>query len=161
MRWTLTVTAAIAVVAAHAAAARPAGVSSCWLLTGKQAASVGVTSSCKLRSLNGPGFTVSNGTWGKPLPGSAALTVGVNTYARASGPAWQVAMQTLPKLPGRAKKVSGIGSVAYESGGTGSTLSSIHFVVGKHIVSMSWYAKKPPSSLKTFNALAQSIAAKL
>jgi hypothetical protein len=74
---------------------------------------------------------------------------------------WQENMKLLKVLPGHPKKVSGIGSAAYESGGDGSTLATMHFVKGKRVVAFSWYSKKPETSLKTFNAIAKSIAAQI
>lgn len=153
--------AALFALAASAAGARTNATSPCALVKGKDAASLGVNASCVSSTLNGPGLTSAIGRWGRPGSTSTALSLVVNTYPSASGPSWQVAMQTLSKLPGKATKVSGIGSVAYESGGDGSTVASIHFVVGKHIVSFSWYASKAPASLKAFNAVARSIAGRL
>jgi hypothetical protein len=55
----------------------------------------------------------------------------------------------------------GVGSLAYESGADGSTLSSINFVLGKMICNINMRTSKPPTSLAAFNALAKSVAAKL
>jgi hypothetical protein len=70
-------------------------------------------------------------------------------------------MKTIQRLPGETKKVSGIGSLAYESGADGSTLSEINFVVGNQIASINMRTSKAPSSLTAFNALAKSVAGKL
>jgi hypothetical protein len=87
------------------------------------------------------------------------LSVSVHTYAKPSGPAWAVAMQTLKILPGvQASKVRGIGSVGYET--ADGAAAAINFVVGKQIVNIQLHAKQAVS-LMAFNAFAKSVAAKL
>jgi hypothetical protein len=135
----------------------------CTLVSAKEVASFGIATQCKPMTLNGPGFTGSTGIWGtQASPISPHLAVSCNAYPSPSGPAWKVALATLgTALPGNAMKVSGVGSLAYESGGDGSTLSVINFVIGKRICSINMRTGKPLTSLAAFNALAKSVAAKL
>jgi hypothetical protein len=135
----------------------------CTLVSAKEVASFGITTQCKPTTLNGPGFIGSTGIWGtQASPISPHLAISCNTYPSPSGPAWKVAFATLgTALPGKAKKVSGIGSLAYESGADGSTLSAINFVTGKKICNINMRTSKPLTSLAVFNALAKSVAAKL
>ncbi len=141
---------------AHAAS----GVNPCSLVSAKQTASFGIRGTCKLTTHTAPGFSASLGTWNLTSR-TAHLSVAVNTYSSKSGPYWQIAMTTLNKLPGRAAKVSGIGTLAYESGGDGSTISAINFVVGNRVVSINLRTATAPKSLAAFNAVAKSIAARL
>lgn len=151
--------AGAALAAPSAYASRAFSGNPCHLVSAKHLASVGVAGSCKPTTLHGPGFTNSTAVWS--LTPTQHLSVAVNTYPSASGAAWSVAMKTLRILPGgQGKKVSGIGSLAYEAGGDGSTGASINFVVGKQIVAINLGAKKAPS-MSAFNALAKSVAAKL
>jgi hypothetical protein len=133
---------------------------SCTLVSAKQTASFGIPGPCKPTKHNSAGFTASSGAWNLTSP-TVHLFVGVNTYASKSSQLWQLGMQTLHLLPGHATKVKGIGSLAYESGGDGSTISAINFVVGNRIVTINMRTKTAPKSLAAFNALAKSIAAKL
>ncbi|HEV8102671.1 MAG TPA: hypothetical protein VGP69_02940 [Gaiellaceae bacterium] len=163
MRTVLATAVAAATLLAPAATARVAfSGDPCKLVTTKQVAAFGVPTACKPTTLKGPGFTASDARWNPKATGAQPhLFVGVNTYASRSGPVWQIGIQTLSKLPGHAKKVSGIGSAAYESGGDGSTLSVINFVVGNQIVDINLRTPTPPTSLAQLNALAKSVAAKL
>lgn len=160
MRRPLAVAAAAAALAAPAALAGGAfSGSPCSLVSTKQLAAFGISGRCKQTTLNGPGLTVKSAIWN--LTSTPHLSVSVHTYASASGSAWSVAMKTLQTLPGgQSKKVGGIGSLAYETGGNGSTGVSINFVVGKQIVNINLGAKRAPS-LSAFNGLAKSVAAKL
>lgn len=134
----------------------------CKLVAAKQVAAFGVPTTCTPKTLKGPGFTASDAVWNLKATGlQPHLSVSVNTYASRSGPIWQLGLQLLSKLPGHAKKVSGIGSVAYESGADGSTLSAINFVVGNQIVNINVRTPAAPKSLAQLNAFAKSIAAKL
>lgn len=159
MRRALVALAVAAVVAAPAAyASRAFSGNPCSLVTGKQLAAFGISGSCKPTTLSGPGFTASTAIWN--LTSTPHLSVGVHTYASASGPAWDIAMKTLKLLPGgQGRKVSGIGNVAYETGG-GSAIAAINFVVGKQIVNVNLHAKGAVS-LNQLDALAKSVAAKL
>lgn len=162
MRKLLVSVLVVAAVAAPASLARPASaVNVCKLVNAKQLASLGVSSSCRQTTIPGAGATHVTGNWGRVNVDPAALTLSVATYASRSGTVWQLGLKYLKVVPGTPKKVSGIGSQAYESGGDGGTLASINFVVGNHIVSMSWRTKTPPRTLTAFNAVAKSIAAEL
>lgn len=155
----------LAVAAAAAAITTPAALASgafsgnpCALVSAKQVAAFGIPASCKPTTLRGPGFTVNSATWNLTSP-TQHLSVGVHTYATSSGAGWNAAMQTLRILPsGQGKKVSGIGSLAYEAAGGGTT--AINFVVGKQIVNVTLRTTKP-LSLQAFNVFAKSVAAKL
>ena len=157
----VTVTLALALAAPAAATARASGVRACGLVSSKQAASLGVTSTCKGRTTTGSVGVVSAANWGAPTVTATALALTVNTFSATNNPIWQANMQLLKVMPGHPTKVSGIGSVAYEAGADGGTVATIHFVKGKRVVAFSWYSKKPQRSLKTFTAIAKSIAAQL
>lgn len=157
-KWFVPVLVAVGIAAG---AAHASGVNACGLVSARQAAGLGVTASCKGTTRPGASGVVSFGNWGTPGAGNAALALTVTTFTDTSGVAWQVSMKLLKVLPGTAKKVNGIGSVAYESGGDGGRLASMHFVKGKRVVAFSWYSKKPQTSLKAFNAVAKSIAAQI
>ena len=162
-RVTFAVAALAAAIAAQGAAAGPAfSGNACLLLSAKQVAAFGIPTQCKPTTRQGPGFTSSLAVWNAHATGAQPhLSIGINTYQSKSGPLWQLAMKTIKTLPGEAKKVSGIGSIAYESGGDGSTLSVINFVVGNQVVNINMRTTKAPSALTKFNALAKSVAAKL
>jgi hypothetical protein len=161
MRKTLVLAALALAVPATSAARMGGALDACHLVSSRQAASLGVTASCKGTTRPGVHGTVAFANWGSPGSTSAALALTVSTFNDTNNPVWQENLQLLKILPGHPKKVSGIGSVAYESGGDGSSLASLHFVKGKRIVAFSWYSKKPQTSLKVFNAIAKSIAAQL
>jgi hypothetical protein len=151
----------LALVIPATSAARSSAVNACKLVSAKQAALLGVTQPCKGTVRTGSTGALSGGNWGTPAVTPSALALTVTTFSSTDSPIWQLNRKVLNVMPGHPKKISGIGSVAYESGGDGSTVSSIHFVLGKRIVVFSWYSKKPQRSLKTFNAIAKSIAAQL
>ncbi len=157
-KWFVAIVLAVAVPAATADAA---GVDACGLVSAKGAASLGVKASCKGTTRPGLSGTVAFANWGTPAGDPSALALTVTTFNSTTSPAWQENMKLLKALPGNPKQVSGIGSLAYESGGNGGTLSSIHFVKGKRVVAFSWFSKKPQTSLKAFNAVAKSIAAQI
>ena len=158
------IAAPLVIVAALAIASAADGSSSldaCKVVTAKQASSLGVTKPCVGKITPALSGVVSWGNWGTPGTDRAALALTVSTFKDTNNAVWQENMKLLKVLPGHPKKVSGIGSLAYESGGDGGTLSSIHFVKGKRVVAFSWYSKKPETSLKAFNAIAKSIAAQI
>lgn len=162
MRNSLVAMLAGALLIVPSAYSRPAGgVNPCKLVTAKNLAALGVSTFCKETTIGGYGATHATGSWGRVNVDPAALTLSVATYRSASGTAWQLAIKYLKVVPGSPKKVGGIGSQAYESGADGSKLSSMNFVVGTHIVSMSWHSKTPPKTLAAFNAVAKAIAAEL
>jgi hypothetical protein len=70
----------------------------------------------------------------------------------------QQAKKSLGQFP-NAKKVSGIGSLAYES--TGGNPVVLNFVVGKDVVDIGLQTKQPLKSLAALNTLAKLIAGKL
>jgi hypothetical protein len=162
-RITFAAAALTAAIAAQGAAARTTfSGNACRLLSAKQVAAFGIPTQCTPTTRQGPSFTVRLAAWNPHATGAQPhLSISLNTYASKSGPLWQLAMKTLRTLPGEAKKVSGIGSIAYESGGDGSTLSEINFVVGNQIVNINMRTTKAPSTLTKFNALAKYVAAKL
>ena len=161
MRRSLVVALVVAAVVAPAATARPlSGSNPCALISPKQLAAFGITGACQLTKHSLPGLSAAVGVWNLTSR-TNHLSIAVNTYQSKSGPYWQLAMQTLNKLPGAAKKVNGIGSIAYESGGDGSTISAINFVVGNRIVAINMRTTTAPHSLAAFNAFAKSVAAKL
>jgi hypothetical protein len=82
---------------------------------------------------------------------------GVVLYQNATF--FSAAKSHLHVLPGAAKKVTGIGSAAYESSGGGLTV--INFIVGKYIVDINIRTNQPRKSLVAFNALSMSVASKL
>jgi hypothetical protein len=161
-----TVFAAAAFAAAIAAQGASAGTAfsgnACRLGSAKQVAAFGIPTQCKPSTHQGPGFTTSVAVWNRAATGAQPhLSISINTYASKSGPLWQLAMKTMKTLPGEPKKVSGIGSIAYESGAAGSALSVINFVVGNQVVNINMRTTKAPSTLTKFNALAKSVAAQL
>lgn len=161
MRTTLTVAfAAAGLLVFSATAGASFGGNACTVVSAKQVAAFGISGPCTPTKHGVAGFTASLGIWNLTSR-TAHLSIAVNTYSSKSGPYWQVAMQTLDKLPGTVKKVKGIGSLAYESGGAGSSISAINFVVGNRIVSVNLRSPKASKSLHAFNAMAKSIAAKL
>jgi hypothetical protein len=134
----------------------------CTLVSAKQVASFGIPTQCKPTTLNGPGFTNSTGTWAKQVTATSPhLSVSCNSYQSTSSPVWKLGLTTLDKLPGKAKKVNGIGTLAYESGADGGTLSVINFIAGKNICDINMRTSQPPTSLAAFNTLAKSVAAKV
>jgi len=157
----LTVALAAASLLVSSANARTSfGGNACTVVSTKQVAAFGISGPCKLTKHSVAGLTSSIGIWNLTSR-TAHLSIAVNTYSSKSGPYWQVAMKTLDKLPGPAKKVKGIGSLAYESGGAGSTISAINFVVGNRVVSINMRTSIAPKSLQAFTAMAKSVAAKL
>lgn len=157
MRKTLVVVACAAFLPVTTAAGGSA-LNACTLVSSKQASSLGVTRACVAKTTPGLSGVISWGNWGSPGSDRAALALTVSTFKSTSSPVYQTNLKLLKALPGHPKKVRGIGSVAYESGGDGGGLASIHFVKGRRIVAFSWYSKKPETSLKAFNAIAKGIA---
>ena len=104
---------------APSATAKPAsGRNPCALVSAKQVAAFGIHGTCKSTTHSVPGFHCQYRHWNLTSR-TTHLSVAVNSYSSKSGPYWQVAMTTLNKLPGDVTKVSGIGNLAYESGGDG------------------------------------------
>jgi hypothetical protein len=129
----------------------------CGLLTSQQAASVKVTplKCSSQKPIKGSAGTLYYGNWGGT--GLAPhLSVSVNVTSDAA--ALQQARKFLGQFP-HAKKVSGIGSLAYES--TAGDPAMLNFVVGKDVVNLGLQTKQPLTSVATLTALGTAIAAKL
>ena len=126
MRKCLTLTLAVLALAVPATSpARLGSLDACKLVSSKQTGSLGVTASCNGTTRPGSAGSISLANWGSPGSTSAALALTVTTFTNTNNPIWQENMQLLKVLPGKPKKVSGIGSVAYESGGNGSSLAAV------------------------------------
>lgn len=129
----------------------------CSMLTLKQVASVNVTPlKCTTQKpIKGSGSTTYYGNWGGT---GLAPHLAVSIVAYTDATAFQRAKMFLGQFPG-AKKVSGIGSAAYES--TVSTPYMLNFIVGKDVVDLGLQPKQPLKSAAAFSALAKAIAGKL
>ncbi len=129
----------------------------CSLLTLKQVASVNVTplKCTNQKPIKGSGSTNYYATWGGT---GLAPHLAVSIVAYTNATAFQQAKAFLGQFPG-AKKVSGIGSVAYES--TAGTPYMLNFIVGKNVVDLGLQTKQPLKSAAAFSALAKAIAGKL
>jgi hypothetical protein len=151
----LLVVVALAVATAAAAAAPPFHGNVCGLLTARQVAALpGVLARCtNLPPTQGPGSTLYVGHWAGKTPGSAGLQVTVASYADQG--ALALASRNLRQgLPGTPKRVTGIGTAAYEA--TGATSSAIHFAVGKYAVYLT-----ATSPLRSLEVIARAVAARL
>ena len=129
----------------------------CSLLTLKQVATVNVTplKCTNQKPIKGSGGTLYYGNWGGT--GLAPhLAVSIDAHTDATG--LQQAKAALGHFP-NAKKVSGIGSVAYES--TAGNPAMLNFIIGKDVVEIGLQTKQPLKSVAAFNALAKAIAGKL
>jgi hypothetical protein len=129
----------------------------CSLLTSKQVASVKVTPlKCSgQKPIKGSGGTLYYGSWGGT--GLAPhISVSVNVTSGAAG--LQQAKKFLGQFP-HAKKVSGVGSLAYVS--TSGDPAMLNFVVGKNVVDLGVQTKQPLTSVAALTALGKAIAAKL
>jgi hypothetical protein len=152
------VAAAIAVaLAAPVASARTAfNGNVCSLLSAKQVAAVHVPSKCTRRTSSGSGVTIYVGTWGSVS--GPHLSVAVDAYQSTTGSAFKLAKQYLGQLP-NAKKVSGVGGLAWES--SQGTVTMLNFVVGHDVCNLGLTTAQPVKSLAPVIALAKAIAAKL
>lgn len=156
-RLTAAVALATALAATSAAAARaPFKGKVCALATAKQVTAIqGVSSRCvNAKPQPGPGATIYVGNWAGKRPTSPSLQVAVQVYKDAG--MLQLAKRNLNQgLPGRAKRIAGIGSAAYEATGAGST--AIRFIVGNYVatVSLTTTGRRSRSALE---ALAKTIA---
>jgi hypothetical protein len=156
MRRTLFIALAAAALVAPAAVARPAFTGNvCSLLNEKQIAAAHVPSKCTHNTSTGSTSTLASGSWGTAT--GPRLNITVNSFKSASS-AFQLSKKYLGQLP-NAKKVSGIGSVAWAS--MQGTTTSINFVVGHETCQLGLVTAKPPTSLAPAIALAKAIAAKL
>jgi hypothetical protein len=159
-------TFAAAVVAALVAASVAEAGSSfkgnvCSVVPPKKVAAIsGVSSKCvNAKPSRGPGSMIYVANWAGKTPTSPRMQVTIALYGDAG--LLQLAKRNLNQgLPGTPKKVSGIGSAAYE--GVGASSTAIHFSVGKHIAYVSVTAVgKPSRSAASLEALAKGIAARL
>jgi hypothetical protein len=91
-------------------------------------AAVNVPSKCTRRTSSGTGVTLSDGTWGDAT--GPHLSIAVDAYSSTTSPAFKLAKKYLGQLP-NAKKVSGVGSLAWES--SQGTVTMLNFVVGHDI----------------------------
>jgi hypothetical protein len=129
----------------------------CGLLTSKQVATVKVTplKCSSQKPIKGSGGTLYYGNWGGTGLASH-LSVSVDVHGDAAG--LQQAKKFLGQFP-HAKKVSGIGSLAYES--TAGDPAMLNFVVGNVVVNVGLQTKQPLTSMAALTALGKAIAAKL
>ena len=129
----------------------------CNLLTSKQVAAVHVSPlKCTPQKSFGSAYSTNySGTWGAIRGLGPHLTVVVVLYKNTTY--FQAAKNNL-KL-GYTKKVSGIGSAAYES--YGGVLAQMSFVVGRYIATLNLRTSKSLKSVAAFNALAKVIAKQL
>jgi hypothetical protein len=154
----LAVAAAIAVVlAVPMASARTAFSGNvCSLLTAKQVAAVHVPSKCTRRTSSRSGSTDYYGTWGSAS--GPRLSVSVDAFQSTTSPAFKLATKYLGQLR-NAKKVSGVGSLAWES--SVGTVTMVNFVVGHDVCNLGLTTAQPVKSLAPVIALAKAIATKL
>ena len=119
-------------------------------------AAVQVPSKCTHKTSTSSGATLYYGSWGAAT--GPHLSVTVNSYQSTTSPAFQSAKKYLGQLP-HAKRVSGIGSLAWES--SQGTVTMVNFVVGHDVCELGLVTAKPLTSLAPVIALAKAIAAKL
>ena len=111
-----------------------------------------------LTTVKGPSSTGYFGNWGGSGPVAPHFTVSVVLYKTATF--FAVAKKNLGiGFPGPAKKVVGIGSLAYES--SSGHLTVINFVVGRYICNINMRTSQPLKSVAPFNTLAKAVAAKI
>ena len=155
---------AVVLVAALATAGASAGASPsfagkvCGLVPARSATAIpGISPRCtNAPPSRGPGSTLSTGNWAGKTPGSG-LQLTIALYADKG--ALQLATRNLNQgLPGAPRKVTGIGSAAFE--GSGASAVGIHFVVGKYVayVTLNTTGKAQRTSLEAF---AKAVAARL
>ena len=158
----LAVLALGAFVTASAAGAAPAFKGKvCALVSAKQATAIaGVSAKCtNAKPSPGPGSTIYIGNWAGLTSRSPTLQVTVADYTDAG--ALKLARQNLKQgLPGPPKKVTGIGSAAYEAKGGLSV--GIHVSVGTYIAYISLSAVgSAPKSPAVLEPVAKAVAAHL
>ena len=160
-RWLIAVVAASGVAAylTTPAVAGPRAFSGnvCAMVSAAQVSALKAPKTCKPATLKSAINTAYYGTWAASSPTGPHLTVSVVAWKDSALLA--AARSHLNILPGPPKKVTGIGSAAYES--SAGQLTVINFVVGSDICDINLRTAKPIGSLTAFNALARSIASKL
>jgi hypothetical protein len=151
----------VALLALTATSAASAGTgfagNVCTLIPARQIAPiVGSPSHCtKAPTTQGPGSTMYVGTWTGPA-GSPHLQLTISAYSD-QGVLQMAKLNLRQGLPGGTpKRVTGIGSAAYEASASKST--GIHFSVGKYVAYLTLGKPRATASLE---ALAKTIAARL
>jgi hypothetical protein len=161
-RLTLALAVFATLAAASAAGARSGlSVDVCRMLSAKEVTAIpGVSSKCtNAKPANGPGSTIYTANWAGTTPKSPSLQVTVSLYTDSG--ALQLAKRNLNQgLPGTPKRVTGIGSAAYEA--TGASSTGVQFNVGKYIASIRLTTmNKPQRSTAPIEAIAKAIARRL
>jgi hypothetical protein len=160
LRPTVVLCAALATASAAGAAPGFNG-NVCAMVSAKQVTAIGgLSSKCtNPKPSQGPGSTIYVGNWAGLTPTSPTVQVTVAVYTDTG--ALQLAKQNLKQgLPGPPKKLSGIGSAAYEA--KGALAAGIHVAVGKYIVYISLNTiGTPPKSATVLEPLAKVVAARL
>ncbi len=158
----------IAILFAALTAASVAGARSnfngnvCQLASAKQITAIpGVSTKCaNAKPTKGPGSTITTGNWAGKTPTSPQLQVTVASYTDTG--ALKLAKSNLKQgLPGGTpKKLTGIGSAAYEA--TAASSTGIHFAVGRYVVYLNLTSiGRPPRATAPLEALAKTIAGRL
>ncbi len=133
----------------------------CGLLTAKQVATVRVTPlKCAAeKSFATPTVTNYSGNWGETGATGPELTMTIVLYKNSN--VFKVVQKNLRTGAGfgKTKKVSGIGSLAYES--KSGSLAWVGFVVGHYIVGLNLRTSGTVKSISTLEALAKAVAGKL
>jgi hypothetical protein len=131
------------------------------MVSAKQVTAIaGVSSNCtNAKPSQGPGSTIYVGNWPGMTPKSPTVQVTVAAYTDAG--ALQLATHNLKQgLPGPPKKVTGIGSAAYEA--KGALSAGVHVMVGKYIAYISLNTiGTPPRTAAVLEPLAKAVAARL
>lgn len=151
---------AVLVLAAPAEARTTFDGKVCGLVPGKQIAAIpGLSRTCTTaRAAKGIGSTNYVGNWAGKTRSSPQLQVTVAVYTDPG--VFQLAKRNLAQgLPGMPKRVTGIGTGAYEAKGTSSV--GLRFSLGKdiaYIVLTGGASSRPTASVE---ALAKAVAARL
>ncbi len=157
MRRTVFVALVAAALVAPTAVARPAFTGNvCSLLNARQVAAVHVPSKCTHNSSTASASTLYSGSWGTAT--GPHLSITVNSFQSTTSSAFQLSKKYLGQIP-NAKRVAGIGSVAWTSRQGNATM--INFVVGHNTCQLGLISAKPLTSLAPAIAVAKAIAAKL
>jgi hypothetical protein len=133
----------------------------CTLVPAKQVTAIaGVSSKCvNAKPSPGPGSTIYVGNWAGFTSRSPTVQVTVAVYTD-TGVLARAKQNLAQGLPGPPRRVSGIGSAAFEGKGAGAV--GIHVSVGTYIAYISLNAiGKPPKSATVLEPLAKAVAARL
>jgi hypothetical protein len=155
------VIAAVLAVASSAAASPKFNGNVCALLTTQQVTAItGVSAKCNNQPpLPGMGGKTYVGDWASLLPKGPTLQVTVSVF---SDPVWlaKAIHNLMQGLNGPPKKVTGIGTAAYEA--TGAYAVGIHTYVGKNLIYISLNeVGKTPSSPALIAPVAKDVVARL